>query len=158
MKITLPDIKLQERLLGAVLSFGLCQDMITGGLWIFSPTSVTGRIARLSIYPEAIAWTWFGLAFLTMPYFLLQMFCIGENYAAVSKRLACRAILASGVIWCYLAFLSKGLDYAFVTSIFIFTGLSCIAMSLVLALGLNQAQGQARIDAEAQRQAREDAV
>lgn len=144
MNAALPDVKMQARLLGAVLSFELAKDMCTGSLWILSPESLTGRIARLSTYPELLAVVWFCLAMLVVPYFLLQVFSLGQRYVTAITRLACRAILAGGVIWCYLAYLSKNLDYAYVTEIFIVTGLSCIAMSAVLAVGLNSAQRRAQ--------------
>lgn len=147
MRSALPDTQLQARLLGAVLSFELAKDMFTGGLWILSTESITGRVARLSAYPEALAGAWFCMAVLVVPYFLMQVFCIGERYAATFTRLACRAILASGVIWCYLAYLSKNLDYAYVTEIFIIAGLVCVAMSLVLAISLNSARRRAQEDA-----------
>ena len=136
--------RLDARLLGAVLSFELAKDMVAGALWILSPQSVTGRIAALSTYPEGIAALWAFLALLVIPYFLLQAFSIGERYAATTTRIACRAILAGGVIWCYLAFLSRSLDYAYVTEIFIIAGLSCIATSAALANSLNNAQRRAQ--------------
>ena len=141
------DARFDARLLGAVLAFELAKDMCTGSLWILSPESITGRIARLSTYPEALAAVWACLALLVVPYFLLQVFSIGQRYATLITRLACRAILAGGVIWCYLAYLSKNLDYTFVTEIFIVTGLSCIGMAAALANSLNNAQRRAQEDA-----------
>lgn len=138
------DQKLQSRLLGAVLAFELSKDLVTGALWIMSPESVTGRVARLSTYPEALAAVWVCLALLVMPYFLMQAFSIGHRFATTITRLACRAILAGGVIWFYLAYLSKNLDYAYVTGIFIVTGLVCVAMSAALANGLNSEQRRAQ--------------
>ena len=64
--------------------------------------------------------------------------------SASGRSVACRAILASGVIWAYLGYLSKNLDYAFVTEIFVVNGLTCIAMAAVMANGLNNAQRRAR--------------
>ena len=147
MPYRLIHARIDARLLGAVLAFELAKDMVAGALWILSPESVTGRIARLSTYPEAIAGVWIFLAVLVIPYFLLQAFSIGERYSRVITRLACRSILAGGVIWCYLAFLSKHLDYAYVTEIFIIAGLSCIATAAALANSLNNAQRRAQGDA-----------
>ena len=144
LKSAIEDANLYARLVSAVLSFELAKDMVTGALWILSPESLTGRIARLSTYPEVLAGLWVCLAFLVLPYFLMQVFAIGQRYSIVITRLACRSILAGGVIWCYLGYLSKNLDYAYVTEIFIVTGLSCIAMAAVMANTLNSAQRRAQ--------------
>ena len=140
-------VGIDARLFGAVLAFELAKDMFAGSLWILSPHSITGRIAALSTYPEAIAVVWFCLAVLVVPYFLLQAFSIGQRHAKIITRTACRAILAGGVIWCYLAYLSRNLDYAFVTEIFVIAGLACIAMAAALANSLNNAQRRAQGDA-----------
>ena len=144
----LKDVRLEWRLISAVLAFELSKDMVTGAMWIMSPESVTGRIARLSTYPDALALVWFGLACLVVPYLALQVFSIGTSFAITITRLACRAILASGVIWAYLGYLSKNLDYAFVTEIFVVNGLTCIAMAAVMANGLNSAQRREREDVQ----------
>lgn len=143
MKAEFTDAKLTLRLISAVFAFGLAKDMFTGGLWIFSVQSVTGRIARVSTYPDAMAVIWVLLSVLVVPYVLMQTFGFGEKYSAAITRLSCRSILASGVIWAYLGFLSRNLDYQYVTSIFVINSLTCIAMSALMANGLNNAQKRA---------------
>ena len=141
--MTQNDTTLESRLLGAVLAFELAKSMFTGGLWVLSVQSVTGRIAQLSTYPRVLAGVWICLGLLVVPYLLLQAFCIGKRYSATITRIACRAILASGVIWCYLAYLSKNLDYEYVTEIFILNGLVCVFTAAILANSLNNAQRRA---------------
>lgn len=144
----LKDVRIEWRLISAVLAFELAKDMSTGSMWIMSTQSVTGRIAQLSTYPTAIAVLWTLLAIAVVPYLLLQVFSVGMRFATSTTRLACRAILASGVIWCYLGYLSKNLDYTYVTEIFIVNGLTCIAMAAVMANGLNSAQRRAKESAK----------
>ena len=133
--------------MGAVLAFELAKGMLCGGLWVMSPVSITGKVALLSTYPALIGAVWIALSVLVLPYLAMQLFGVGQRYRAKLSRLACRSILASGVICCYLAYLSKNLDYDYVTAIFLFNGMTCICTSAVLALGLNRSQ---RIAEEAQ--------
>lgn len=140
MKCALTESTTTSRLLGVVLAFELGKDMATGGMWILTDNSLTGRIAHLSTYPTVLAVVWILLSVLVVPYLLMQVFFVYESWRAFITRVACRAILASGVIWCYLGYLSKNLDYEYVTHIFMMNGIACVAMAALLANGLNTAQ------------------
>ena len=142
MKAALANASQSSRLLGAVLAFELGKDMITAGLWMLQTESMIGRIARLSSSPDAFACVWMALAVLVVPYLLMQATDCGRAHQARITRLACWAILASGVFWVYLGYLSKNLDYSYVTKIFLFHGLTCIAMAATLANSLNTSQRQ----------------
>lgn len=142
MKAALANASLASRLLGAVLAFELGKDMITCGLWMLQDTSMMGRIARLSSHPEVFAWAWMALAVPVVPYLVIQATGYGQAYRARITRLACWAILTSGVFWFYLGYISKNLDYAYITEIFLFHGATCIAMAAILANALNTAQRQ----------------
>ena len=140
MNLSVNDQQFQLRLMGAVLAFALGTEMFKGALWILSEQSVTWRVAQLSTYPHALAGVWMVLAVQVIPYFCLQAFDWFAAYRAGITRLACRSVLAGGVIWIYLGWLSKNLDYKYTTIIFVFTGLISVAMSAVLANGLNSSQ------------------
>jgi len=127
------DVHLERRMLGATLAFEVAKSMICGGLWVMSPMSVMGRIAQLSTYPEIMGVLWAFIGTLVLPYLLMQLFNVADQHRAKFTKLACRAILASGVIWFYLGYLSKGLDYQYVTVIFILSGMTCIATATILA-------------------------
>lgn len=149
MNLSSKDRRLQIRLMGAVLAFSLAKDMFTAGLWVLSAQSLTGRVAQLAIYPKALAFGWIILAALVLPYFFMQIFDWFEDYRARLTRLACRSILAGGVLWIFLGYLSRDLDYKYITVIFMITGLVNIAMSTILAISLNAAQRQSsRIEKE----------
>lgn len=134
------DVRAESRLLCAVLAFELMKGMATGGLWILSPQSITGRIAALSTYPTVLATVWIALSLFVLPFFLTTLCDSETRYSHIISWLGRRAILCSGVIWCFLAFLSKNLDYEFVTAIFISNGVTCLAVSFVLARSINSAQ------------------
>lgn len=128
------------RLFGAVLSFCLAERMVEGSFWILSEQSLTGKVARLATYPSFMAVAWLCLAFFVMPYLLFQIFGVFKQHEKMIKKIACRSILAGGVIWFYLAYLSRNLDYAYVTEIFLISGLTCVVMSFILANSLNNEQ------------------
>lgn len=128
---------LTSRLLGAVLAFELSKDMVTSGMWMLQTESMMGRISRLSSAPETFAYLWMLLALLVVPYLVLQVTGYGKCNARNIARLACWAILCSGVFWSYMGFLSKNLDYDGTTLIFLFHGATCVAMAAILAHGLN---------------------
>ena len=132
--------QIESRLLGAVLAFELAKGMVTSGLWMLQPESMMGRIASLSSSPEVFAYLWMTLAILVIPYMVLQITGLLQRHQWPIVRLACWAILSSGVLWVYLAFLSRDLDYANITEIFLFHGATCITTAALLACSLNTSQ------------------
>jgi len=134
------DRRIEVRLFGALLALTLASNMVIDGLWILSHETLISKVARLSSYSEALSVWWFVAAILIVPYFLLQSFGIFGNHHRAIVRLACRAIMASGVLYAYLGFLSRELDYQYVTLSFVVMSLINMAMAAALAYGLNAAQ------------------
>ena len=126
----------QSRLLGAVLAFELSKNMVSSGLLMLQPSSMIGKAGRLSSSPEVFSYIWIFLALLVVPYMLVNFCGKWNSRQKVTTRLACWSILASGVLWVYLASLSKGLDYGNLTEVFLLHGLSCIASSTLMAYSL----------------------
>jgi len=134
------ETALSARLLGALLAFELAKDMVTSGLWMLNNESMMGRIARLSSSSETFAYLWMTLAVLVLPYLILQITGCWQSQRTRITRLACWAILTSGVFWAYMGYLSKNLDYEHITVIFLMHSTACVAMAAILANGLNTAQ------------------
>lgn len=132
----------ENRLLGALLAADLIKSMATAGGWILSRDTMLSRVASLSFYPEVLAYLWVALAVLVLPYFCMQAFGLWAAWHRPITRLACRALLASGVLWAFLAYLSKNIDSANVTGIFILNSLTSVAMSAILASSINTAQAK----------------
>lgn len=137
------NFALDARLFGALVAFMLGERMFTGGLWVMTPESVTGRIASLSTYPIVVACIWMTLSLCVLPYLICQIFNCWQAQRKKLTRYACWATMAGGTIWAYLGYLSKNLDYSYVTGIFLTNTLSCFAMAAVLANGLNTEQRRA---------------
>ena len=132
--------KIEVRLFGALLALTLASNMVIDALWILSQETIISKVARLSTYPQALSLLWMVSAALILPYFLLQACGCFAGYHRTVVRLACRAIMFGGVVYAYLGFLSRNLDYAYVTESFIIMSLLSMSTSAALAHGLNAAQ------------------
>ena len=55
-------------------------------------------------------------------------------------KLACKGLCFGGVLWVYMAYLSKNLDYGIATAQFITNGIASVSLGAVLAYGLNSDQ------------------
>jgi len=134
------DRKIEVRLFGALLAVTLASNMVIDALWILSQETIISKVARLSTYPEVLSFVWLISAALVAPYFLLQAAGVFGSHHRPIVRLACRAIMASGVLYAYLGFLSRNMDYQFVTEGFVLMSVLSMCMAAALAYGLNAAQ------------------
>lgn len=140
MERALGEQTMESHLLGALLALDLMKSMLTAGMWIFNDDTMMSRIARLSTYPEVMAYVWMALALGVVPYLGMQAFGFWQSKRRQITRLACRVILISGVLWAFLAYLSKNVDSEHITAIFILHSVTCIVMSAILASSINTAQ------------------
>ena len=132
--------KIEVRLFGSLLALTLASNMVIDALWMLSQETIISKVARLSSYPQALSLLWVVTAALILPYFFLQTCgCFARHHRTV-VRLACRAVMFGGVVYAYLGFLSRNLDFEYVTESFIVMSLLNMGMSAALAHGLNAAQ------------------
>ena len=142
------DLKIEVRLLGGLLAMALGGNMIIDALWIFSEHTVMSKVAQLSTYPAALAVYWIVAAALITPYFMVQVLNMFKRYNRHITRLACWSVMAGGVLYAYMGFLSRNLDYQYVTMSFIIASVMNLAMATALAYTLNSAQRRAEDDAK----------
>ena len=140
MERALGEQTMESHLLGALLALDLMKGMLTAGTWIFVPDTMMSKVASLSSHPNVMAYLWMIMAIGVVPYLCMQAFGIWSKWRRKITRLACHAILVSGVLWAFLAYLSKNIDADNITGIFILHSLTCIAMSAILASSINTAQ------------------
>lgn len=132
------------RLMGGLLAVALGGNMVSDALWVLSEHTITSKVAQLSTYPHLLAALWMLCAALVIPYFLLQAFVTrSAKRRVIFTRLACWAVMAGGVLYAYMGYLSRALDYSYITEIFVGTALLNMSMAAVLAYGLNAAQRRA---------------
>lgn len=140
MERALGDQTMESHLLGALLAVDLMKSMLTAGMWIFNDDTMMSKVASLSRYPDAMAYLWITLVIGVLPYFFMQAFGLWHAWRRPITRLACRAILVSGVLWAFLAYLSRNIDSDNITIIFVLNSMTFIAMSAILASSINTAQ------------------
>ncbi|MEO8391232.1 hypothetical protein [Polaromonas sp.] len=140
----LRDALLDGRLLSVLLSCSLIFNMVDPALLILKePASLVSHIARITHSPVAIAATFLLMAALAAPFMVMQTFAPKTRHRRRVIRLGCLALCCGGLLWVFLAYLSRNLDYATVTGIFIRNGAWNIALAAVLANSINNEQKRA---------------
>ena len=133
--------KLGVRLLSVLLALDIAKNFISPAMWILGEDrSVIGTTARLASSPEALAALWLMSALMVAPYVAIQLFSPDCQAKRAFTKLASRGVCIGGVLWVYLAYLSRNLDYSIATGLFILNGFGSIALGAVLAYGLNSDQ------------------
>ena len=144
MRNELDAARLAARLMSVLLALDIAKNFISPALWILGEDrSVIGTTARLASNPHAMALVWLAASAMVAPYVLVQLFAPDCGGKRLATKWACRGVCLGGVLWIYLAYLSKNLDYEIATGLFIFNGVSSVALGAVLAFGLNNDQLQA---------------
>ena len=129
------------RVMSVLLALDIARDFVTPALWIVGETtSVISTTARLATFPELLALAWLLAALMVLPYILMQVFSPDCRWRRKIIKIGCNGVCLGGVMWVYLAYLSKNLDYGIATSTFIGNGISSVALGAVLAWGLNKEQ------------------
>lgn len=129
------------RSMAVLLSFNIVNNFISPALWILNePASVLSRVASLSSSPTILASFWIAASLLVLPFFIMQFFFPNFLHRRIVIQLAIYGLIAGSVIWGFMAFLSRNLDYNFVIPNFIFNSLMALAFAALMANGLNNDQ------------------
>lgn len=135
------DFKSEMRLMSILLSIFVMSDFVDPAIFILQGTrSMIGTTATLSSSASGLAYAFLGVGLMCLPFLLMQVFYPRIGCRKLIVRLTCFAMCMGGVLWIYLAFLSRNLDYAGATAFFIKNGLGAIAMGGILALTINNKQ------------------
>ena len=141
MTLSLTHYRIESRVLSALLCVVMMRSMVDPALLILGEErSMIGVISRLAAYPHLLAYTWLSLAVLVVPYVLIQVFRPDVKCRDRIVRMASFAASAGGVLWFFLAYLSRNLDYPTAVWICSGNGLSGIGLGAVLAYTLNNTQ------------------
>ena len=140
LQAQLHDSKIKVRLKGALLAVALGGNMVIDALRVMTPQSMTSKVAYLSTYPSALVAIWLLAALLVLPYFLMQALDVFETQRVRVTRLACWAVIAGSVQYAYMGFVSRSLDYKYITAIFVATSLVNLGVAAALAYGINLSQ------------------
>jgi hypothetical protein len=126
------------RLLAIVLAFDMIQNMVSPAVWILGASgSIVSTVSRLATWPDALAWAWLVCAALIIPFMATQL--AGRSCRRCT-RFAVLGLCAGGMLWMYLAFLGRDLDYPALPFLFGFNCMVSVAVGAVLAISINDHQ------------------
>ena len=129
------------RVMSALLAYDIAKDFVTPALWIVGETtSVISTSSRLATAPGLLALAWLLAALMVVPYIAMQLFAPDCRWRRKIVKIGCNGVCLGGVMWVYLAFLSKNLDYGIATGTFMGNGISSVLLGAVFAWGLNKEQ------------------
>lgn len=141
MTADLTRLQAAVRSLSVLVSFEIVMDFVSPAMWVLSEqTSVLSNVARLSSSPTALALCWLLAALLVVPFVLMEVFWRGCKHRRSVIKLATYGMILGAVIWVFMAFLTRNLDYRFAVWNFLFNGAGSLAMGALMANGLNNDQ------------------
>lgn len=141
MTTELQRSRIGVRMMSALLALDLAKNFISPALWILGESkSVIGTVATLATWPWALGVIFVAAAAMAAPYIVMHLFLPNYSHQVECTQWACRGMLIGGVIWIYMAYLSRNLDYEVATGVFLFNGVFSIAMAAILGYGINLEQ------------------
>lgn len=144
MTSNIDRLQTMARFFSIVAAFEILMDFLSPALWILTtPQSVIAKVAGLSMSPEILGCLWLLASLFVLPFVLMQLFFPGYQYRRLVVKLCNCGIITGALIWFFMAFLARNLDYEFIIFNFIINGLGGIAMAALLANGLNNDQIEA---------------
>ncbi len=142
--LELSHYRFECRLLSTLLAVALMFNMIDPALLVLNEQrSLVATVAKMTGHPAWLAVAFLLLACMVVPFVLMQLFrpeCIHQRGIV---KLACLAMCIGGVLWIYLAYLSRNLDYETLTGIYARNGGWSICLGAILAHHLNNKQRRA---------------
>lgn len=137
-------LQAMARFFSILAAFEILMDFISPALWILTtPQSITAKIANLSMSAYMLGGLWLLAAGLVIPFVIMQMFNPNYEHRREIVKLCNYGNVSGALIWFFMAFLARNLDYDFVVVNFILNGLGGLAMAGLLANGLNNDQIEA---------------
>lgn len=132
------------RLMSSLLALDLAKSFINPALWILGEsTSVISTVAKLATWADALGVVFIVSALMVAPYIVMQITMPDCPYRLFLTRCACNGLILGGVLWAYMAYLSRNLDYDTATIVFLTNSLFPIAMAGLLAYSINAEQIEA---------------
>lgn len=127
--------------LSALAAMQIMVGFISPAAWILSAEqSIVGKVALLSSSATALSVSWLVCAFFTCPFVLMQLFNPHIKQRRAIIKISNLAMIGGCLIWVYMAFLSRSLDYEFVIWNFLFNAVAALAMAAIMANTLNNDQ------------------
>ena len=132
------------RMLSILIAFEIIMDFISPALWILTEhTSIIGTVARLASSSGSLAIAWLLSTALVAPFIVMQLIFPESIYRTAIIKSAVYGLILGTLIWVFMAFLSRNLDYRFVFWLFLFNSFGSFGMAALLANSINNDQKEA---------------
>lgn len=134
------------RAMSIVAAFEILMDFVSPAIWILTtPQSILAKVAYLSLSGGALGVLWLLAALLVLPFVLMQIFNPGYEHRRRVIKLCNAGNINGALIWFFMAFLARNLDYEYIVFNFILNGIGGLVMATLLANGLNNDQIEAAL-------------
>ena len=137
------------RSLSVLLCFKIIEDFINPALWVLNEgRSVMATVAAMSSSSTALAACWLAASLMVVPYIIMQIWFPDCRHRRKLAQFAIYGMISGGCVWGFMAWLSRNLDYRYVTFNFIVFTIFSIAAAALLANSLNNDQKQAERESQ----------
>ena len=127
--------------LSVLAAMQIMAGFISPAMWIlFGHTSVVSNVASLSSSARAMAIAWLICALAIAPFVVMQVFESSFSHRRVIIKLSNLGMMGGCMVWVFMAFLSRNLDYEFAIWNFLFNGVAALGMAALMANTLNNEQ------------------
>ena len=131
-------LQAMTRCMSVMAAFEILMDFISPAMWVLStPSSIIAKVAGLSLSGRALGVVWLIAALLVVPFVLMQCFSPHYRHRRHVIKLCNYGNISGGLIWFFMAFLARDLDYDFITLNFLLNGFGAFALAALLANSLN---------------------
>ena len=131
----------KARCFSAVAAFQVLMTFISPALWVLTtPQSIMARVANLAYSSELLGACWLAAATLVLPFVVMQLGWPDYEHRRIVTKICNYGNITGGLIWFFMAFIARNLDYDYIIFNFLFNGIGSIALAALLADGLNDTQ------------------
>jgi len=132
------DFKHEMRLMSILVAIDVTTGFVSPAIFILTePSSIIYKTTRLATIPELFGILFLVAGVLALPFILMQMFSPKIKCRRHIMRLTTFAMCAGGVVWFYLAYLSKNLDFTGATAVYLMNGAVAVSLGGILSITLN---------------------
>ncbi len=129
------------RFVSVLLALSMIFNMVEPALLIFqAPNTAVARIASMTQHPDWVAVFFLQAAVLLVPHVWVHAFRPTSHARRWATKLACFALCVSSALWLLLAYLSRNVDIAVITVLFLRNSGGAVIFALALGISLNNEQ------------------
>ena len=141
MTTNLIRLQYMVRCMSVMAAFEILLDFVSPALWILTtPNSIIARVASLSSSSEIMGGCWLIAAAMVVPFVVMQVGWPDYEHHRIVTKICNYGNITGGLIWFFMAFIARNLDYDYIIFNFLFNGIGSIALAALLADGLNDTQ------------------